>query len=87
MSKKQPHFSSLVSSSSGAQPAPPPPLLTTSIQLAIPNMVLRPSLDDIQVFVSRGADLTLSNILEVLMCRQVHRLVSQQDATQDWPCS
>lgn len=31
--------------------------------------------------------MTLSNILEVLMCRQVHRLVSQQDVTQDWPCS
>ncbi|XP_013770736.1 LOW QUALITY PROTEIN: dynein heavy chain 5, axonemal-like [Pundamilia nyererei] len=82
VSKKQPHFSSLVSSSSGAQPAPPPPLLTTSIQLAIPNMVLRPSLDDIQSVVNKLVGVVLSVTKDVPLWTYSHLQYKQQQAEQ-----
>uniref|UniRef100_A0A7N8X5D3 Dynein, axonemal, heavy chain 5 like n=1 Tax=Mastacembelus armatus TaxID=205130 RepID=A0A7N8X5D3_9TELE len=46
--KYQPSSSS--SSFNSQSASPPPPLFRSSIQLAIPNIILRPSLDDIQVF-------------------------------------
>uniref|UniRef100_A0A671WTD6 Dynein, axonemal, heavy chain 5 n=1 Tax=Sparus aurata TaxID=8175 RepID=A0A671WTD6_SPAAU len=57
--KYQPSSSS--SSSSCSNQSAPPPLLRASIQLAIPNIVLRPSLDDIQV------------LLLLFCCSKLHR--------------
>lgn len=55
------------SSSSYSGPSPPPPLFRASIQLAIPNIVLRPSLDDIQVFLVSLRTLLSSSYSDVYL--------------------
>ncbi|XP_053268003.1 dynein axonemal heavy chain 5 [Pleuronectes platessa] len=69
------------SSSSSSRPAPPP-LLRASIQLAIPNIVLRPSLDDIQTTVNNLVNLVLSVTRDIPLWTFSHLQYRQQQVEQ-----
>ncbi|XP_042366785.1 dynein axonemal heavy chain 5 [Plectropomus leopardus] len=76
--KYQPSSSS---SSCGGQSAPPP-LFRASIQLAIPNIVLRPSLDDIQSAVNRLVSAVLSVTKDIPLWTYAHLQYKQQQVEQ-----
>ncbi|KAK5935878.1 hypothetical protein CgunFtcFv8_021195 [Champsocephalus gunnari] len=69
------------SSSSCSQPAPPP-LFRASIQLAIPNIVLRPSLEDIQSTVNRLVSVVLSVTKDIPLWTFSHLQYRQQQVEQ-----
>ncbi|XP_051241668.1 dynein axonemal heavy chain 5 isoform X2 [Dicentrarchus labrax] len=72
----------LPSSSSCSSPPAPPPLLRASIQLAIPNIVLRPSLDDIQSTVNKLVSVVLSATKDVPLWTYSHLQYKQQQVEQ-----
>ncbi|KAM9337116.1 dynein axonemal heavy chain 5 [Symphorus nematophorus] len=74
--KYQPSFSS--SSSSGSSQSAPPALFRASIQLAIPNIVLRPSLDDIQSTVNKLVSVVLSVTKDIPLWTYSHLQYKQQ---------
>ncbi|XP_059182778.1 dynein axonemal heavy chain 5 [Centropristis striata] len=75
-------------SSSGSSQAPPPappappPLFRASIQLSIPNIVIRPSLDDIQSTVNRLVSVVLSVTRDVPLWTFSHLQYKQQQVEQ-----
>ncbi|XP_028289911.1 dynein heavy chain 5, axonemal [Gouania willdenowi] len=75
--KQQPAFSS---SSHGVQS--PPPLFKASIQLAIPNIVLVPSLEDIQSVVNKMVSCVLSATKHVPLWTFTHLHFKQQQMEQ-----
>ncbi|XP_056221074.1 dynein axonemal heavy chain 8 [Seriola aureovittata] len=77
--KYQPSSSS--SSSSYSQSAPPP-LFRASIQLAIPNIVLRPGLDDIQTTVNKLVSVVLSVTRDIPLWTYCHMQYKQQQVEQ-----
>ncbi|XP_068199657.1 dynein axonemal heavy chain 5 isoform X2 [Antennarius striatus] len=79
ISKYQPRPSS--SSSSSSQSAAPP-LLLSSIHLSIPNIVLTPSLDDIQVAVNKLVGVVLSATKDVPLWTYAHLQYKQQQVEQ-----
>ncbi|XP_045900393.1 dynein axonemal heavy chain 5 [Micropterus dolomieu] len=68
-------------SSSSSQSAPPP-LFRASIQLAIPNIVLRPSLDDIQTTVNKLVSVVLSVTKDIPLWTYSHLQYRQQQVEQ-----
>ncbi len=62
------------SSSTSSSQSAPPPLFRASIQLAIPNIVLRPSLDDIQVSILFYCYNKLYQTLSAVMYHPVYHL-------------
>ncbi|XP_070784429.1 dynein axonemal heavy chain 5 [Enoplosus armatus] len=78
--KYQPSSSS--SSSCSSQSAPPPPLFRASIQLAIPNIVLRPSLDDIQTAVNKLVSVVSSVTKDIPLWTYCHLQYRQQQVEQ-----
>ncbi|KAG7231381.1 hypothetical protein INR49_012221 [Caranx melampygus] len=73
--------SSSTSSSSNSQSAPPP-LFKASIQLSIPNIVLRPSLDDIQATVNKLVSVVLSVTRDIPLWTYSHMQYRQQQVEQ-----
>ncbi|XP_030612273.1 dynein heavy chain 5, axonemal [Archocentrus centrarchus] len=82
VSKQQPRFSSSVVSASSSTQSAPPPLFRTSIQLAIPNIVLRPSLDDIQSTVNKLVSAVLSVTRDIPLWTYSHLQYKQQQVEQ-----
>ncbi|XP_028288430.1 dynein heavy chain 5, axonemal [Parambassis ranga] len=74
--------SSSSSSLSTSQSSPPPPLFRASIQLAIPNIVLRPSLDDIQAAVNKLVSVVLSVTKDIPLWTFAHLQYKQQQVEQ-----
>ncbi|XP_069368231.1 dynein axonemal heavy chain 5 isoform X1 [Paralichthys olivaceus] len=74
--------SSSSSSSSSSSHSAPPPLLRASIQLAIPNIVLRPSLDDIQTTVNKLVNVVLSVTRDIPLWTFCHMQYKQQQVEQ-----
>ncbi|XP_071340329.1 dynein axonemal heavy chain 5 isoform X1 [Trachinotus anak] len=73
--------SSSTSSSCSSQSAPPP-LFRASIQLSIPNIVLRPSLDDIQTAVNKLVSTVLSITKDIPLWTYSHMQFKQQQVEQ-----
>uniref|UniRef100_A0A7N8WST8 Dynein, axonemal, heavy chain 5 like n=1 Tax=Mastacembelus armatus TaxID=205130 RepID=A0A7N8WST8_9TELE len=74
--KYQPSSSS--SSFNSQSASPPPPLFRSSIQLAIPNIILRPSLDDIQATVNKLVNIMLSVTKDIPLWTYAHLQYKQQ---------
>ncbi|XP_026217964.1 dynein heavy chain 5, axonemal [Anabas testudineus] len=70
------------SSSSSYNNPSPPPLFRASIQLAIPNIVLRPSLDDIQSTVNKLVNVVLSVTKDIPLWTYSHLQYKQQQVEQ-----
>ncbi|XP_076617159.1 dynein axonemal heavy chain 5 isoform X1 [Chaetodon auriga] len=70
------------SCSSQSAPPPPPPLFRASIQLAVPNIVLRPSLDDIQSTVNKLVSVVLSATRDIPLWTYSHLQYKQQQVEQ-----
>ncbi|CAJ1081553.1 dynein axonemal heavy chain 5 isoform X1 [Xyrichtys novacula] len=81
VTKFQPSSSSSSTSSQSAPP-PPPPLFRASMQLAIPNIVLRPSLDDIQSTVNRMVSVVLTVTKDIPLWTFAHLQYKQQQVEQ-----
>ncbi|XP_068593236.1 dynein axonemal heavy chain 5 [Cebidichthys violaceus] len=85
--KYQPSSSSCSSQSApppppSPPPPPPPPLFRASIQLSIPNIVLRPSLDDVQSTVNKLVSVVLSVTKDVPLWTFSRLQYKQQQAEQ-----
>ncbi|XP_026147559.1 dynein heavy chain 5, axonemal isoform X2 [Mastacembelus armatus] len=78
--KYQPSSSS--SSFNSQSASPPPPLFRSSIQLAIPNIILRPSLDDIQATVNKLVNIMLSVTKDIPLWTYAHLQYKQQQVEQ-----
>ncbi|KAL7373953.1 hypothetical protein ABVT39_018239 [Epinephelus coioides] len=70
------------SSFSSSSQSAPPPLFRASIQLAIPNIVLRPSLDDIQSTVNKLVSVVLSVTKDIPLWTYSHLQYKQQQVEQ-----
>ncbi|XP_067341566.1 dynein axonemal heavy chain 5 isoform X2 [Channa argus] len=70
------------SSSSSSSNSLAPPLFRASIQLAIPNIVLRPSLDDIQSTVNKMVSVVLSLTKDIPLWTYSHLQYKQQQVEQ-----
>ncbi|XP_068603948.1 LOW QUALITY PROTEIN: dynein axonemal heavy chain 5 [Brachionichthys hirsutus] len=70
------------SSSFSSSQAAPPPLLSASMQLAIPHIVLRPSLEDIQVTVNKLVSVVLAATKDVPLWTYAHLQYKQQQLEQ-----
>ncbi|KAI3354987.1 hypothetical protein L3Q82_004779 [Scortum barcoo] len=77
-----PKHQSTSSSSSYSSHSAPPPLFRASIQLAIPNIVLRPSLDDIQATVNKLVSVVLSVTKDIPLWTYSHLQYKQQQVEQ-----
>ncbi|XP_056290618.1 LOW QUALITY PROTEIN: dynein axonemal heavy chain 5-like [Pseudoliparis swirei] len=69
-------------SSAPPPPPPPPPLLRASIELSIPNIVLRPSLEDMQSTVNKLVGVVLSVTKDVPLWTFSHLQYKQQQVEQ-----
>ncbi|XP_069033626.1 dynein axonemal heavy chain 5 [Embiotoca jacksoni] len=78
--RQQPPSSSSFASCSSQ--SAPPPLLRASIQLSIPNIVLRPSLEDIQAAVNKLVTVVLSVTRDVPLWTHAHLQYKQQQVEQ-----
>ncbi|XP_065805228.1 dynein axonemal heavy chain 5 [Labrus bergylta] len=68
--------------SSYSSQSAPPPLFRASMQLAIPNIVLRPSVDDIQSSVNRLVNIVLSVTKDIPLWTFAHLQFKQQQVEQ-----
>ncbi|KAM6971581.1 LOW QUALITY PROTEIN: dynein axonemal heavy chain 8-like [Tautogolabrus adspersus] len=68
--------------SSYSSQSAPPPLFRASMQLAIPNIVLRPSLDEIQSSVNRLVNIVLSVTKDIPLWTFAHLQFKQQQVEQ-----
>nr|XP_043900355.1 dynein axonemal heavy chain 8 isoform X2 [Solea senegalensis] len=64
------------------EPASPPPLFKASVQLTIPSIVLRPSIDDIQNAVNKLVTVILSGTKDVPLWTFTHLQYKQQQVEQ-----